>query len=151
MAVMEQLLGDLESKVGPNSTSLTDYDMELAQIDMDPDNAYFHPRLFKIDREIIEQDIDAIYVAASAGDDRARFLIHAAAMNQVVLTEHISANNFSSVKYALEDFQAQSYANTPKDLSTIMETLSEIDHSLAIIEVAIEDSTQAINTYEHIS
>jgi hypothetical protein len=123
---------------------LTNNDVALVHIALDPEEAKTHPLLYRVGKAELESRIDAVYVAAGAGNTYARFLIQAAALGTVSWTGPeaeafaepiiVSAKTLRQCRIAL-DYAAQ--ANTP--IADPVDSLALLDTSLGQIELIIED------------
>lgn len=143
-----QLIDTLErlaENLDPNREPFTEHDVELAHIELDPEQARWHPSLHKINRNVIECDVDAIYTAANAGNTYARFLILAAARNQLRSAGDDANGTGERNKVTDEEFVLgdalydRLTAPVPREQAIAM-----LDLSLAAIELAIEDAQRGV-------
>ncbi len=130
----------LAEAMGPKNESITDHDLELAQIELDPELTKCHPGLFRFDEDKISTEVDSVYIAASAGSPYARFLILAAAHNQVRSAgQEIKADGEETiaVKDLIDFYTNYDLESEPLERE---EAIAMLDSSLALIELAIEDA-----------
>lgn len=120
---------------------LNDFDVELAQIELDPMQARFHPRLFRVNFEKVEASIDAIYCAADAGNPRARFLILAAAINQINSAGDDAQAFDEKMEISKTEIDIVASGCQRENVPLERETaIAVLDRSIAAIELAIEDA-----------
>jgi len=132
---LSETLEMMEEAIDTDET-FTNLDIYLAQIELDPELAIYNPVLSWVKKATVEQDIDSIYTGARAGNARARFLIHAAARNQVESGgDEICA---FGPEHWLDDSLLNYEGHQPMPPSR-QKVIAMLDQSIATIELTIED------------
>lgn len=153
---MRALINELGSQIGDKFERLTDIDIDLTHIGLNPTEARYHPALFRRSQEELESKVDAIYTAANAGNQYAEFLIHLTAMHQVNVAGHEAQavdKDFGTVEEAIEEawfnhrLQEQESASLEKiqafaELSCL---IAKIEFDLDLVELR-EDTDPQLHT-----
>ena len=128
---------------------LTSIDFHLVRIGFDPANVRSNTQLYKTSAEQLEIGIDAIFSAANAGNSRAKFLIMAAAQHQSLFNPKSHTVIQDGCKVAESDIKRNEMDLDYNEASRQpiikpIDALKELDESIAIIEITLENVRNGI-------
>lgn len=122
---------------------ITGIDVELAHIELDSEQKKFHPGLLHTTVEEVDTAIDAIFIAADAGDPRAKLIVLAAANNAVNIGDDAvkasdvpiipTAGEISLLELTLDCNEAKSKPVTNRL------GLAEVDSIIGLMELTVEN------------
>ena len=127
---------------------ITGIDVELAHIELDSEQKKFHPGLLHTTVEEVDTAIDAIFIAADAGDPRAKIIVLAAANNAVNIGDDaVKASDVPVIptegEIALLELALDCNEEKSKPVKNRV-GLEEVDAIIGLMELTIENVSNRI-------